>query len=169
MKSAGLQKGWQSWAHDYAIIRLHTAFERLVTEALVGAVNNDTRTISERIGVSFPKHLTDEVCDYMITGGGFLDIRGRAGLIQILKEFVPDTHYLVSVASRPDPNHSLDRLTALRNFAAHRSKVAKRAARKAVGVRLSSAGAWLRRPGRFDLIAVYLEQLSDSVRAGAPY
>jgi hypothetical protein len=62
-----------SWVHDYAIIRLYREFESLILDALVGAINNDTTTISGTSGVKFPKHLTDEVCEYLVTGGGYFD------------------------------------------------------------------------------------------------
>jgi hypothetical protein len=51
----------QSWAYEYGIIRLYREFEIMMLDALVGAINNNTKTISERTGISFPAHLTDEV------------------------------------------------------------------------------------------------------------
>lgn len=58
---------FQSWLHDYAIIRAYTAFEDLMLDALVGAINDDTTTISTTTGVKFPMHLTDEMCEYLVT------------------------------------------------------------------------------------------------------
>jgi len=58
----------RSWIYDYAIIRLYREFETLMLQALVGAINNDTSTISDRTAVPFPKHLTDEVCEFLIAG-----------------------------------------------------------------------------------------------------
>ena len=50
-----------SWLYSYAIIRLYREFESLVLDALVGAINNDTTTVSTTTGVKFPKHLSTEV------------------------------------------------------------------------------------------------------------
>src|SRR5712692_9764090 len=86
-----------SLIHDYSVIRLYRSFETLMLDTLVGAINNDTATISDRTGIRFPKHLTDEVCEYLLIGDGFFDFRGRDGLIATLKEFVPDDHYLVEI------------------------------------------------------------------------
>jgi len=47
--------------HEYAVIRLYREFESLILQGLVGAINNDTSTLSATSGVQFPKHLTDEV------------------------------------------------------------------------------------------------------------
>lgn len=159
---------WSCFAHDYAIIRLHATFERLITEALVGAINNNTGTISARTGVTFPKHLTNEVCEYLVTRGGFLHLSGRDSLIRTLSDYVPKDHYLVSCIKEARFREPLDRLYALRNFAAHRSNVAKRAARRAVGVNLSSAGAWLRRQNRYDELATKLDELAKNISLRAP-
>ena len=79
--SAGLGDEHVSWCHDLAIIRFYRAFESLMLDALVGALNNDTSTLSTRTGFSFPKHLTDEVCRFLVTGRGYFDFKGRDGLI----------------------------------------------------------------------------------------
>ena len=70
-------------------------------DTLVGALNNDTSTLSTRTGFSFPKHLTDEVCRFLVTGRGYFDFKGRDGLIKTLKQYLPDDHYLVEVVSKP--------------------------------------------------------------------
>ncbi|MBX9569390.1 MAG: hypothetical protein K2X77_10875 [Candidatus Obscuribacterales bacterium] len=85
----GVSDEYQSWIYDGAIIRLYRLFEKLMLEALVGAINNDTTTVSATLGVKFPKHLTDEACQYLVIGSGYFDFKGRDGLLQILKEFVP--------------------------------------------------------------------------------
>lgn len=167
IRAAGLPKVWLYWSYDYAVIQLNSAFERLITVALIAAINNDTTTISERTGIRFPPHLTDEICEYLVTGGGFLDMRGREGMIRTLKELVPANHYLVQIVKNPQYTQALERLVALRNLAAHGSKVSKMAARRAVGMRLLSSGAWLSRGSRFDDIASKLEALATDIRAQA--
>lgn len=99
--SAGLGDEHVSWCHDLAIIRLYRAFESLMLDTLVGALNNDTSTLSTRTGFPFPKHLTDEVCRFLVTGRGYFDFKGRDGLIKTLKQYLPDDHYLVEVVSKP--------------------------------------------------------------------
>ena len=101
--------------------------------------------LSQTANVRFPKHLTDEVCEYLVTGGRFFDFKGRDGLIKTLKRFVPDDHYLIQTIRKPAYRQALERLPALRNFAAHDSDQSKRAALDATGQhRLGSAGAWLK-------------------------
>ena len=73
----GLSKKQQSWCYEYAVIRLYRNFENLMLECLVGALNNDTGTLTEKTGFKFPDHLTDEVCEYIVTGDGYFDFRGR--------------------------------------------------------------------------------------------
>jgi hypothetical protein len=159
-----------SWLYNYAIICLYREFESLMLDALVGAINNDTATISARTGVEFPKHITDEVCEFLISRQGYFDFKGRNGLIKILKDFVPDTHYLVVAVKKPIYKEALERLSALRNFAAHESDQSKRTALKAVGgKRIESTGAWIKRKERFKVIADKLKDLAAEIENAAPY
>lgn len=168
--SAGLGDEHVSWCHDLAIIRLYRAFESLMLDTLVGALNNDTSTLSTRTGFSFPKHLTDEVCRFLVTGRGYFDFKGRDGLIKALKQYLPDDHYLVEVVSKPGYRNSLELLSAARNYAAHESQQSKSAFKKATGQdRVGAAGSWLKRQNRFQTIADRLKAMADEIHAEAPY
>ena len=159
-----------SSAYDAAIIKLYAAFERMMIGALTGAINNDTSMLSETTRVQFPKHLTDEVCEYIIVGGGYFNFRGRDGLIGEIKKYVPAEHYLVGAVKAPAYRRSLDQLCALRNYAAHDSKRSKQAALESIDQRkMGSAGSWLKRQGRFRRIADDLLKLSEKIEQGAPY
>ncbi len=63
----------------------------------------------------------------------------------------------------------IERLIALRNFAAHESPVSKRKAREAVSTNMSAAGAWLKRKSRFATISAPLKQLAADIESGAPF
>jgi hypothetical protein len=159
-----------SWLHNYAIIRLYREFESMVLDALVGAINNDTATVSTTTGVEFPTHLSAEVCEFLITGTGYFDFKGRDGLIKTLKDFVPDTHYLVTTIKKPAYKDILEQLSALRNFAAHESDQSRRSALKAInGQRIASSGAWLKRETRFQDISDRLKNLAVELEDAAPY
>jgi len=159
-----------SWCHELAIIRLYRAFETLMLDALVGALNNDTSTISEKTGFSFPKHLTDEVCRYLIIGNDFFDFKGRSGLIKKLKQYLPDDHYLVQAVSKPAYRDALDKLSSARNYAAHESQQSKDAFRKATAQeRVGTAGSWLKCGNRFNQISERLKQLATEIHDNAPY
>ncbi len=168
--SAGQTDQHVTWLYNYGIIRLYREFESMVLAALVGAINNDTATVSATTGIDFPRHLTDEVCEFLITGSGYFDFKGRPGLIKILKNFVPDDHYLVTTIKRAAYRDTLDQLSALRNFAAHGSGPSKRAALAAIGgERIESSGAWLKRGGRFQAIVDRLKALATEIENNAPY
>lgn len=160
---------FQSWTHDFALIRLYRSFQVLMLEALVGAINNDTATLSNRLGITFPKHLTDEVCEYLITGGGYFDFKGYDGLCQTIKEFVPKNHYLLTII--PKHKDVIQVLSGLRNFAAHDSTRARKAALAAAELeRMSDPGSWLKRQSRMELrILTPLATLADEIRSAAPY
>jgi cupin superfamily acireductone dioxygenase involved in methionine salvage len=159
-----------SWAYEYGILRLYREFEALMLDALVGAINNDTTTIAKITGTRFPKHLTDEVCQYLIVGDGYFDFKGRNGLIQTLRKYVPGDHYLVTAVKKDKYKKALEQLSALRNLAAHNSAVAKARAKKAVGQqRMPDAGSWLKKKSRLITIINRLKELADEIRSSAPY
>jgi hypothetical protein len=169
-KTAGLKEEFHSWCTDYSVIRLYQEFEAMMLSALTGAINNDTTTLSQSVGLDFPKHLSEDVCTYLIVGTGYFDFKGRDGLIQIIKSYVPDSHYLVAIIKDPAYKDTLERLSALRNFSAHESKKAKKAAVKAIGgEKLGSAGSWLKRQDRFLNLCSSLKALAHDVEKKVPY
>ena len=159
-----------NWAHEYAIIRLYRAFEQLILGCLVAAINNNTNHLSEKTQTTFPKHLTDAVCRYIIVGTGHFNFKAREGLINELKNYLPNKHYIVKAVKDEKYKDALNKLVALRNYAAHNSEPAKKRALAVIGGRkLSSAGAWLKSQGRFDKIATALGKLADEIHSAAPY
>ncbi|MBT4905374.1 MAG: hypothetical protein HON62_00700, partial [Rhodospirillaceae bacterium] len=163
-KAKDVSEKSESWAHEYAIIRLYREFEDLMLNCLVAGINNDTSVLAATTNIDFPKHLTDEVCEYIVIGNGYFDFRGRDGLIRTLKKYVPATHYLVVSVKETKYREALDRLSALRNFAAHDSAVSKRQALNVTGMhRMASAGSWLKKQGRFGSIAHSLKRLANDI------
>ncbi len=159
-----------TWAYEYAIIRLYRDFEDLILSALKGAINNDTSMLSQTVNIDFPNSLSDAVCEYIITGSGYFDFKGRDGLIKTLKKYVPANHYIVKVVKKPKYKDALERLSALRNFAAHDSEVSRTKAKRAVRQnRIGTAGAWLKSQDRLGHIAGRLKELAQEIEDNAPY
>lgn len=160
----------KSWIYDYAVIRLYREFESLMLEALVGAINHDSKTLSANFGVDFPKHMSNAVCEFVVTGGRYFDFKGRDGLTKLLKRFIPSNHYLVVAVNDARYKDALDRIVALRNFAAHDSEQARKKAKEALGLeRLASSGTWLKRQKRFDALVDSLKRLAREIERGAPH
>ena len=165
-----LSEAHVSLVYDTAIIKIYAHFEQMIVESLIGAINNDTSQISTTTNILFPRHLTDEVCEYIITKGGYFNFQGRDGLIGEIKKYVPDNHYLMNIIKDRTYKESLDRLCALRNYAAHGSDSSKRSALKSIGqLKMGSAGSWLKRQNRLDNITSSLCNLSKEIEASAPY
>lgn len=169
VRSFKISKSVLTAAYELAIIRLYAAFERFMLDCIVGAVNNDTSVLAATAGVSFPKHLTDEVCEYLVVGSGYFDFKGRDGLINRLKQYMPGSHYVVVATKKSGYKNALDRLCALRNFAAHQSTVSKQRAREVAGCNLGSAGSWLKCEGRYEQIAGSLLGLAREIKLAAPF
>lgn len=166
--TTSLSKQHRSWAYEHGVIRLYRSFETMMLETLVAVMNKDMKTVSERLGVRLPKHLTDEACQYLVTGGGYFDFRGREGLLKKLQQFLPKSHSLVKTIKKHEYKTALERLVTLRNFAAHGSAQSKKAAKDSTGqTKIGSAGAWLKRQKRFGLIEETLRKLAKDIRTTA--
>lgn len=170
-ETSGLKAESRYWCTEFAVIRLYQEFETLILSAIVGAINNDTTTLSQSVGFDFPKHLSQDVCTFLILKTGYFDFKGRDGLIHLLKDFVPDDHYLPLIIRDVKYRATLEKLSSFRNFAAHpQSKKAKKAALRAIrGGNLGSAGGWLSRQERFKNMSDSLVALAQEIEGQAPY
>ena len=159
-----LTEAQTSIAYDAAIIKMYAAFERLMLRVLTGAINRDTAVLAAATDLAFPKHLTAEVCEYIVTNGGYFDFKGRDGLLGRIKAYVGDGHYLYKAVKASKYRESLERLCSLRNYAAHESAASKRTALKSVQQkRMGTAGSWLKRQARLETIARDLTCLADDI------
>ena len=160
----------ESWCYDLAIIRVYREFEDLMLSCLVALINSDSTTFSNHKKRKFPEHMNVEVCEYLICGDGYFDFAGRSGLINTIKKVVPATHWLPIIVKDAAYTDALDKLSALRNFAAHDSAVSKKRALEAIGQeRMSSSGAWLKKQNRLDTICTSLKTMAQQIEAAAPY
>ena len=160
----------ESWCYDLAIIRVYREFEDLILSCLVALINSDSSTFSEHKKRDFPAHMNVEVCAYIICGEGYFDFAGRSGLINTIKKIVPAAHWLPIIVKDATYRDALDKLSALRNFAAHDSAVSKKRALEAIGQkRMSSSGAWLKKQNRLDAICTSLKAMAQQIEAEAAY
>ncbi|MGW5336138.1 hypothetical protein [Streptomyces bauhiniae] len=186
--ASGLGAQAVTWAYESALMKTSVAFESLMLECLIVALKNDSKPFSEHTSIAFPKHMTEKVCEHLVTGGGYFDFAGRDGLLKTVKKFTGgDGHYLYDAVKNKAYYHALALLIALRNYAAHESPQSKQTMRKAiVACRLgitgnpnahqlqganapTAAGAWLKTQKRLACILDSLDALADEIHQGAPY
>ncbi|MEU8835185.1 hypothetical protein [Streptomyces sp900116325] len=168
--SAGLGKQAVTWAYEMALIKIALEFEKLMLGFLVAAVNRDSSTFSAAKGVDFPPHMNQAVCEYLITGGGFFDVKDRGHLLGHIKKCVGADHPLYAAVAQAKYRSSLDLLMPLRNFAAHESPQSKKAAKAAAAnSRMSSAGAHIKIGSRLWDLMADLERLANDIADAAPY
>ncbi len=160
----------RSLAYDGLVIKLFVSFERFMLSAVTAAINNDTSRLSSATDIKFPKHLTDAVCEYIVTKGGYFNFNGRGGLLTDLKTLIGNEHWLRAEIKKPEYRDVLEQLIALRHFAAHESPQSRKRALAAIKQkRLSKSGTWLKSHGRFPKMIEKLRALSVAVSNQAPY
>ena len=140
-----LTKDDENVCFDIAIISLYREFENFILGCLIAFINNNPSTFAEHKGRRFPKNIGVEACEYLICGDGYFDFRGYDGLIKEIKKFVPSNHWFLAIVKKDDYKDALNKLSSLRNFAAHNSSVSKKKALKCTKQqRMLSSGAWLK-------------------------
>jgi len=89
---------------------------------------------------------------------------------KILRRYLPSDHYLVEVVKKTKYKKTIERLTTLRNYAAHKSTHGKRQVLQAINQKqLRSAGSWLKSQKRFPKLVKSLNELATELEAEAPY
>ncbi|MER7497009.1 hypothetical protein ABT033_30990 [Streptomyces pharetrae] len=188
---AGLSPTATNVAYDAALIKTSVAFEKLMLECLIVAVNSDSGPLSKSTDIAFPKHMTVSHCEYLITAGGYFDFKGRGALLKDMLKYTGKPHWLYDVVSDGRYYHSLELLLALRNFAAHESPQAKKKMKREIfcyrrkvkdpnstfalkadfakAYAPTSAGSWAKKQQRFDALLNELDHIAGRIHAAAPY
>ncbi|GAT04254.1 hypothetical protein [Mycolicibacterium fortuitum] len=165
-----LSKSTTSRAYEWALIEVYRSFEKLMLNVLVAHLNENPQHFSTTTGTTFPRHMKTEVCQHLVTNGGYFDFKGREGLLKEVKRVVPAEHWLYKELKKQTYSESLSNLVALRNYAAHGSEQSKQAVKKALGhLKLGSAGSWAKVSGRFEKLTANLRALAEEIEKQARF
>lgn len=163
-------KATVSRAYEWALVETYRSFEKLMLNILVALLNVDPDHFSSKTGTTFPKHMNTSVCQHLVTGGGYFDFKGRDGLLGRVQTVVPKSHWLYVEIRKATYKPTLEKLVALRNYAAHGSEQSKQAVKDVLGhKKLGSAGSWVKSQGRFDKIMSDLKALAIAVEHQASF
>lgn len=111
---------------ESVLLRLYAHWERFVDEHLVDCVNVDHSQLNEFLGLTIPRHPSRNVCQAVLFGGGYRDLRNFGRLIDFTKKVLPSASnpfLQVTKANRK----KIDEVSTIRNYLAHYSSAARRA------------------------------------------
>jgi len=111
---------------ESVLLRLLANWEAFVDEQLVDCINLDTSKLSHFLGVSVPAHLSKNMCEAILFGGGYRDFSSYGDLKGFSKKILPDTSnpFIHVHSSRTS---AIDEMYKIRNYLAHYSGAARRA------------------------------------------
>lgn len=159
-------KKYLSYCYEYSIIMTYKAFERFLLRIMISCLNHDHSVFEKKNSISLGRHINDDVCEFLITKGGFFDFKGRDGLCKVINNTIGKDHVIAKTIKNNDYKNTIEQLCAIRNFAAHNSRQSKAAAAEAFKLkRISSAGSCLKQNGRFDSIIAHLIDLSNDIKS----
>ena len=149
----------------FKIILLYKAFETFVLRAMISCLNHSHSHFESRYSIKLGKHINDDVCEFLITKGGFFDFKGRDGLSKMLNDFIGREHNVAKVFKNNIYKDAITQLCAIRNYAAYNSLQSKRSAMQAFGlIRISSAGSCLKQQHRFENIVSQILRLANDLK-----
>lgn len=159
------EKKYLSYCYENAIIMVYKAFEQFVLRSMIACLNHDHSYFQEKHGIKLGKHINDDVCEFLITKGGFFDFKGRDGLCKALNSMIGPNHNIAIIFKKTKYKDAIEQLCTIRNYAAHNSIQSKRAVLKAFNLqRISSAGSFLKQQHRFENIVGKLLELAEDIK-----
>ena len=158
-------KLYLSYSYENAIIMVYREFERFVLRLMISCLNHDHSHFEDTYGIKLGKHINDDVCEFLITKGGYFDFNGYSGLIKSLYQTIGEEHSLIECFKQSECKAAIQRMCTLRNYAAHNSSKSKKAVLQEYSLkRAKSAGSLLKQSGRFNEIVNQLVQLSENIK-----
>ena len=105
-------------------IKTLTAWEVFIENLLIDCLNRDTSQYASHRDMRIPKHLPRDVCELLLTGVRFLDIKNTGDLKRIAKNtIVPRYNPFKEIKGRD--SSKIDEFYQIRNYLAHRSRSSK--------------------------------------------
>lgn len=156
------------YSYEHAIIMLYKAFENFNLRVIISCLNHDHSHVEQQFGINLGSHINDDVCEFLVTKGGFFDFKGRDGLIRIYRDLISGSHVVSKILKKDVYRKTINQLCAIRNYSAHNSKKSKETAKKEFEVtRISNAGKCLKQNKRFENIMAGLIALANDIKANA--
>jgi len=110
---------------ESTLIRVLANWESFVDEQLIDCINIDTSKLSDFLGVPMPAHVTKNMCEAILFGGGYRDFASYGALKGFSKKILPDTsNPFINVHS--SRTSAIDEMYKIRNYLAHYSSVSRR-------------------------------------------
>ena len=155
-----------SFCYENAIIMLYKAFEKFILRTMISCLNHDHSHFEEKYGIKLGNHINDDVCEFLITKGGYFDFKGRGGLNKILNATIGSNHNVGKTIKNNKYGKTIDQLCSVRNYAAHNSTQAKKTVMEVYGLeRISSPGSFLKKQNRFSALIAGLTELANDVKS----
>ena len=157
-------KGRQKLVEAVAF-RIHVAWEVFVENLLIDCLNQDTSQYASYKAMDLPKHLRRDVCELLLTGIGFLDVKGVGDIKGVAKKVIVPQYNPFNSIDKEDAS-MIDEFYVIRNYLAHQSRVSRRALLNDVYKKKRKIHRFIE-PGNFLIASEKKRELGQSVRLHA--
>lgn len=111
--------------YESFVLKICATWETFIEDLLGLCLSKDTSRYSQYIGTKFPKCPPKELCATLISGYRYFDFKNVDGLKGISKNILVAAYDPFSKIPRKE-SKKIDEFFLIRNYVAHRSRVAKR-------------------------------------------
>ena len=105
-------------------VKAYADWEVFTEDLLVGCLNRDTSRYAEHKGMKLSKHLSRDLCELMVTGLGYLDVKDVGNLKGIANRVLVPAYNPFGEIDGADAR-SIDDFCKIRNYLSHGSRQAK--------------------------------------------
>ena len=158
-------KDYLYYSYENAVILLYKSLEKFILRTMISCLNHDHSHFEAKYGIKLGNHINDDVCEFLITKGGYFDFKRKSGLNKVLNAAIGANHNIGKVIKQTKYGPTIDQLCTARNYAAHNSVQSKREVMEVYKLeRISSPGKFLSQKNRLQKLINGLKDLSDEVK-----
>ena len=128
-------------------IRVYVVWEIFIENLLIDCLHHDASQYASYKEMQLPKNLSRDVCELLLTGIGFLDIKGVGSLKGIANRVIVKECNPFNGIDSEDAS-MIDEFYIIRNYLAHQSRASKRSLSKEVYVKRHQITRFIE-PGEF--------------------
>ena len=105
-------------------VKVYAAWEVFSENLLIDCLNRDTSQYAEHKGMNLSKHLSRDVCELMVTGFGYLDVKDVGSLKGLARKIIASQYNAFEQIAKEDAQR-IDDFCKIRNYLAHGSRQAR--------------------------------------------
>jgi hypothetical protein len=108
------------------VIRMCALWEAFIEGEMIDCLNIDCSTCKEELQLNLPKHMTRDLCEAILVGLGYLNLRSVGDIKRLAKRIFPDDVNPFRLIRTNPTAKRIDEFYTMRNYLSHYSGKSRR-------------------------------------------